>query len=109
MKEYSQTSVFERLEVRTIRFSSRKFEMKMAQYSNKNSVLEQLEQKKKKQQRHVTAKMKRKLFPVDHRTRYSTFIVTLCFIVTFIIFIVIKITCYVFRFIYTFVFYLLFK
>ena len=75
---------------------------------NKNSVLKQLEQKIE-QQRHVTAKKKRKHFSVDHRTRYSTFIVTLCFIVTLITFLVIETTCCVFRFIYNFVFYLLFE
>ena len=59
----------------------------MTRPSNKNSFLEQLEQEKE-QQRHVTAKTKRKHFPVDHRTRYSTFVVTLCFIVTSITFII---------------------
>ena len=56
-----------------------------------DSVLEQKfsSQTKKKQQQHVTAKTKRKHFPVDHRIRYSAFVVTLCFIVTFMTFIVI--------------------
>ena len=48
---YVQTSVFERLRVRTIRFSNRKFEMKMIRSSNKN----RFSNKKKEQQRYVTA------------------------------------------------------
>ena len=40
--KYSQTSVFERLGVRTIRFSNRNFKIIMTRYSNKNLVLEQL-------------------------------------------------------------------
>ena len=43
--KYSQTSVFERLGVRTNRFSNGKFEMKMTRSSHKNSVLEQLKRK----------------------------------------------------------------
>ena len=42
---YNQTSVFERLAVRTIRFSNGKFEMKITRSSNKNSALKQLKRK----------------------------------------------------------------
>ena len=42
---YRQTSVFELLAVRTIRFSNGKFEMKITRSSNKNSVLKQLKRK----------------------------------------------------------------
>ena len=40
-------SVFERLAVRTIRFSNRKFEMKITLSSSKNSVVKQLKERKK--------------------------------------------------------------
>ena len=42
---YSQTSVFERFGVRTIRFTNKKFEIITIWFSNKNSVLEQLKSK----------------------------------------------------------------
>ena len=45
LHRYIQTSVFERLAVRTIRFSNGKFEMKITRSSNKNSVLKQLKRK----------------------------------------------------------------
>ena len=43
--KYSQTSVFERLAVQTIRFSNGKLEMKITRSSNKNSVLKQFKRK----------------------------------------------------------------
>ena len=51
---YSQTSVFERFGVRTIRFSNKKFEIITIWFSNGNSILDQLKSKINLNQRDKT-------------------------------------------------------
>ena len=109
--------------------------MKMSRFSNKNLVLEQLEQKKKKKKKRTTAKRDCQdetcthftvrdtvhslfsyalLLRLLHSLLFVPFITVLTFIVTLCIYIFIALNILfsslaLFRYIYTFVLYLLFE